>query len=210
MPELEEKTEDKKNKKLAKKKGPMADDIKEFHIPPNTGIFVEKGKIVKSGDALSEGHIDLKELLKIAGSERTQRYIIKEVQKIYSLQGASIHDKHIEVIVRQMFSRVRIKDRGDTEFTPGEIVEKVRFREENRKVESAGKKPATAYQLLLGITKVSLTTDSFLSSASFQETTRVLISAAIEGKKDNLRGLKENVIIGRLIPAGTGYHPKAL
>ena len=134
----------------------------------------------------------------------TQRYIIKEVQKIYSLQGAPIHDKHIEVIVRQMFSRIKIRTGGDTTFTPGEIIDKLQFNRENRKVQKAGKRPATAYQILLGITRVALTTDSFLSAASFQETARVLINAAIEGKADQLRGLKENVIIGRLIPAGTG------
>ncbi|HAZ15156.1 MAG TPA: hypothetical protein DCY54_00685 [Parachlamydiales bacterium] len=131
--------------------------------------------------------------------------MLKEIQKIYSLQGAPIHDKHIEVIVRQMFSRVRIKDAGSTNFTTGEIVEKSRFREENHLAEKSKKTPASAVQLLLGITKVALTTESLLSAASFQETTRVLINAAVEGKRDTLRGLKENVIIGRLIPAGTGY-----
>ena len=208
MPELdEENSRLNKSKKIKgkNKKSPLAGDIKELHIPPNTGIFAEVGKIIKAGDLLSEGHADLRELLKISGSEKTQRYIIKEVQKIYSMQGASIHDKHIETIVRQMFSRVKIKEEGDTEFTPGEITEKSNFRGVNRKIKSQNRTPAKAYQMLLGITKVSLTTDSFLSSASFQETARVLIGAAIEGKKDYLRGLKENVIIGRLIPAGTGY-----
>ena len=182
--------------------------IKEFRIPPVTGLRVEVGSNVKKGDFLCEGHADLKELFKIAGRELTQRYIIKEVQKIYSLQGAPIHDKHIEVIVRQMFSRVRIKDGGETPLTSGEVVEKLKFRDENRHAEREGRRPALAVQLLLGITKVALTTSSFLSAASFQETARVLINAAIEGKEDRLRGLKENVIIGRLIPAGTGYRTK--
>jgi DNA-directed RNA polymerase subunit beta' len=183
--------------------------MKEFRVPPATGLLVEVGGRVKKGDLLSEGHADLKELFKIAGLELTQRYIIKEVQKIYSLQGAPIHDKHVEVIVRQMFSRVRVKDAGDTPLTPGETIEKPRFRAENRRMLREGKRPATAVQLLLGITRVALTTSSFLSAASFQETARVLINAAIEAREDHLIGLKENVIIGRLIPAGTGY-PRSL
>ena len=204
-----------RRKKTASKKRRKTDEvaegaIKEFRIPPATGLFVEVGSKVGAGDLLSEGHADMKELFKIAGSELTQRYIVKEVQKIYSLQGAPIHDKHVEIIVRQMFSRVRIKDAGDTLFTPGEIIEKPRFREENKKAIRAGKKPARAAQLLLGITKVALTTSSFLSAASFQETARVLINAAIEGKDDGLKGLKENVIIGRLIPAGTGYRKRVV
>ncbi|MFY9462065.1 MAG: DNA-directed RNA polymerase subunit beta' [Candidatus Sungiibacteriota bacterium] len=197
-------------KKRGKKKGKetIPPEDKEFRIPPSTGLFVETGSKVSKGDLLSEGHADLKELFKVAGKELTQRYIIKEVQKIYSLQGAPIHDKHIEVIVRQMFSRIKIRTGGDTTFTPGEIIDKLQFNRENKKVQKAGKRPATAYQILLGITRVALTTDSFLSAASFQETARVLINAAIEGKADQLRGLKENVIIGRLIPAGTGLKPR--
>lgn len=182
--------------------------IKEFRIPPGTGILVQVGSRVAKGTLLSEGHADLRELFKYAGSEAVQRYIIKEVQKIYSLQGAPIHDKHIEVVVRQMFSRVRIKDAGDTEFTPGEVVEKREFHKTNLKMLREKKKPARALQLLLGITRVALSTASPLSAASFQETARVLIDAAIRGRKDDLRGLKENVIIGRLIPAGTGYRKK--
>ncbi|MEK9147938.1 MAG: DNA-directed RNA polymerase subunit beta', partial [Patescibacteria group bacterium] len=196
-------------RKGRKKKGEVDAAFKEFRIPPATGLLVNAGGKVKKGDLLCEGHADLGELFKIAGREAVQRYIIKEVQKIYSLQGAPIHDKHIEVIVRQMFSRVRIKDSGDTPFTSDEIVEKVRFRVENLRAERQGQRPATAVQILLGITKVALTTSSFLSAASFQETARVLINAAIEGKADVLRGLKENVIIGRLIPAGTGYRRKS-
>ena len=198
--------EDIGKKKSKKKSAGILQDVKEFRVAGNVTLLVKKGDAVKRGAILTEGHADLKELFKYAGTSTTQNYIVKENQMIYSLQGAPIHDKHIEVIARQMFSRVRIKEAGDTTFTTGEIVEKSRFREENRKVERAGKRASTAVQLLLGITKVALTTESFLSAASFQETTRVLINAAVEGKKDMLRGLKENVIIGRLIPAGTGYH----
>ena len=181
---------------------------KEFRIPTSSGILAEIGKTFKKGEPLSEGHADLRELFKLAGHKVVERYVIKEVQKIYSMQGAPIHDKHIEIIVRQMFSRVRIKDQGDTNFSGGEVVEKQEFRKTNLRAIRAGQRPATAYQLLMGITRVALSTSSFLSSASFQETARVLIDAAIRGKKDALRGLKENVIIGRLIPAGTGYRAK--
>lgn len=193
-----------------KKKSAILEDRKEYRVPSHMSLFVKAGDTIKKGDIISEGHADLKELFKYAGVAKTQDYIVKEIIKIYSLQGAPIHDKHIEVIVRQMFSRVRIKDAGDTIFTTGEVVEKIRFREEKRRMDKAKKRPPTAVQLLLGITKVALTTDSFLSSASFQETARVLINAAIEGKRDTLRGLKENVIIGRLIPAGTGYKARKI
>ena len=182
--------------------------IKEFRVPNSSSLLVEISKSVKKGDLISEGHADLRELFKLAGPKITERYIVKEVQKIYSLQGAPIHDKHIEVVVRQIFSRVRIKDQGDTAFSAGEVVEKQEFRRANVKMLRTGRRLASAHQLLMGITRVALSTSSFLSSASFQETARVLIDAAIRGKKDNLRGLKENVIIGRLIPAGTGYRPK--
>ena len=181
------------------------DEIREVRAPQNSTILVSAGSEVKRGMVLTEGHADLKDLYRFAGRQATERYIVREVQKIYSLQGAPIHDKHVEVIVRQMFSRVRIKDAGDTAFTPGEVIEKQEFRRMNRKMARAGRQPAKAIQLLMGITRVALTTSSFLSAASFQETARVLIDTAIRGKKDNLRGLKENVIIGRLIPAGTGY-----
>jgi DNA-directed RNA polymerase subunit beta' len=180
-------------------------EILEFKAPVSAAIWVKEGQEVKKGDQLFEGSLDLKELFKIVGKERTQRYIVKEVQKIYVSQGAEIHDKHIEVIVREMFSRLRIKDPGDSRFFPGEIVEKGEFLEENEMLKKMGKKPAKAVQLLLGITKVALTSSSFLSAASFQETSRVLIKAALEGKEDRLRGLKENVIIGKLIPCGTNF-----
>ncbi len=185
-----------------------ADSVREFKIPASVGLLVEVGAKVKRGDILSEGHADLKELFKYAGRQTVQAYVVKEVQRIYSMEGAPIHDKHIEIIARQMFSRVRIKDPGDTDLSSGEVTEKREFRKANIEMMRAGKKPATAFQLLLGITRVALSTSSFLSAASFQETARVLIDAAIRGKTDELRGLKENVILGRLIPAGTGYHKK--
>ncbi|TSC68464.1 MAG: DNA-directed RNA polymerase subunit beta', partial [Parcubacteria group bacterium Gr01-1014_66] len=186
-------------------KNPQETLEREIRVPPGTSVLMAPGDKVRKGDFVSEGHADMKELFRLGGKQTVERYIIKEVQKIYSLQGAPIHDKHIEVIVRQMFSRVRIGESGDTEFSPGEIVEKREFRKINSMMRRTKRMPAKAHQLLLGVTRVALSTSSFLSAASFQETARVLIDAAIRGKKDELRGLKENVIIGRLIPAGTGY-----
>ena len=182
-------------------------EIKEYSIPLKINFWVKKGDLITKGQQLCEGQVDLKELFELADQEAVQRYIIREVQGIYSTQGEGMNDKHIEVIVRQMFSRIRVKESGNTNLLPGLVTEKDRFLSENDKVKNKGKS-ATCEQLLLGITKVSLTTESFLSAASFQETVRVLINAAIEGKKDILRGLKENVIIGKKIPAGTGFKPK--
>ncbi|MBI3305175.1 DNA-directed RNA polymerase subunit beta' [Candidatus Parcubacteria bacterium] len=176
-----------------------------YTLPPRTPAWVAAGDLVGAGTQLCEGHVDLKDLMRVTGPAAVQRYIVREVQRIYTTEGAAINDKHIEIIVRQMFSRVRVADAGETNLTSGEVVEKLRLDLENEEVEAKGQQPATASPVLLGITKVSLTTDSFLSAASFQETARVLISAAIEGREDKLRGLKENVIIGRLIPAGTGF-----
>jgi len=183
-------------------------EIVEYKIPPRRAIWIEKGETVNKGQQLCEGHLDLRELFKVVGKELTQRYIVKEIQNIYVSQGALIHDKHIEVIVRQMFSRVRIKEIGDSSFITGEVVERRKAIEENLNLKAQKKKLATFQPVLLGISKVALTTDSFLSAASFQETSRVLIKAAVEGKIDKLRGLKENVIIGKLIPAGTGFRKK--
>ncbi|MFH1509715.1 MAG: DNA-directed RNA polymerase subunit beta' [Candidatus Nealsonbacteria bacterium] len=180
-------------------------DLLEYKINPKSAIWVNVGDEVKKGQQLSEGNLDLKELFKLTNVETTQRYIIREIQKIYVSQGALIHDKHVEVICRQMFSRMRIKDSGDSFFSIGEIVENTRIIEENTKLKEEGKKQAKAVPVLLGISRVALTTDSFLSAASFQETSRVLIKAALEGKEDRLKGLKENVIIGKLIPSGTGF-----
>jgi DNA-directed RNA polymerase subunit beta' len=180
-------------------------DLVEYKIPEKTAILVEKGQEIGKGQQLCEGNLDLKEIFKIKGKEEAQRYIAKEIQGIYVSQGAVIHDKHIEVIIRQMFSRVKIKEPGDSIFAIGEITERSRFIEENEALKKQKKEQAKALPILLGISRVSLTTDSWLSSASFQETSRVLIRASLEGKEDKLRGLKENVIIGKLIPAGTGF-----
>ncbi|MBM3257480.1 MAG: DNA-directed RNA polymerase subunit beta' [Candidatus Liptonbacteria bacterium] len=177
----------------------------ELSVPRSALIYIETGKEVKRGDKLSEGNIDLRELLELRGISEVERYIASEVQQIYLSEGAYINNKHIEVIVRQMFSRVRIKDAGDApDFVAGEIIEKPRFLEVNRELKRAGRATAKAEQILMGITQISLTTESFLSAASFQDTARVLVRAAIEGRVDRLRGLKENVIIGRLIPVGKG------
>ncbi|OGN10505.1 MAG: DNA-directed RNA polymerase subunit beta' [Candidatus Yanofskybacteria bacterium RIFCSPHIGHO2_02_FULL_41_11] len=178
---------------------------REHIIAPNLTVVVAKDDLVLTGQQLSEGHIDLKELfLSTNNIDLVARYIIREVQAIYFPTGDSINDKHVELIVRQMFSRVKIIDSGDTDLLAGDVVEKRRLWQENERVKQDKKREATSEQLLLGITKVSLTTDSFLSAASFQETARVLIDSATIGKEDHLQGLKENVIIGRLIPAGTG------
>ena len=182
-----------------------ASDIKEYVIPSVMNAKVEKGDLVTTGQVLSEGHIDLKKLFKISGKEVVQRYIIKEVQEIYQTQGEGINDKHIEIIVRQMISRVRISDPGDTALLNGDVISYEAFMEANERASKAGKEEAKGERMILGISKVALSTDSFLSAASFQETAKVLIDAATQGKIDKLTGLKENVIIGRLIPAGTGY-----
>ncbi|MFZ3057480.1 MAG: DNA-directed RNA polymerase subunit beta' [Minisyncoccales bacterium] len=176
----------------------------EYRISPNIEILVKVGDEVKKGDALCAGSLDLKKLLKLQGMKVVQDYIIKEIQKVYVSQGVSINDKHVELIVRQMFSRVKIKDSGDSRFSSDEIISKARMLEENEVLEKEGKKPIKADDLLLGISKVALNTDSFLSAASFQETSRVLIEASLRGEEDKLKGLKENVIIGKLVPIGTG------
>ena len=155
--------------------------------------------------ALSEGPVDIRELFLLCGQTVAQDYIIREVGRIYTLQGASINDKHVEVMVRQMFARLKIKEPGDTHFAIGDIVEKSEFIEENKRVEGKGQRLAEGGGLVMGITKTALSTSSFLSAASFQETTRVLITAALEAREDKHHGLKENVIIGRLIPAGTAF-----
>jgi DNA-directed RNA polymerase subunit beta' len=176
----------------------------EYRISSNIEILVKVGDEVKKGDALCAGSLDLKKLLKLLGMKVVQDYIIKEIQKVYVSQGVSINDKHVELIVRQMFSRVKIKDSGDSRFSSDEIISKARMIEENEVLEKEGKKPIKADDLLLGISKVALNTDSFLSAASFQETSRVLIEASLRGEEDKLKGLKENVIIGKLVPIGTG------
>ena len=178
---------------------------REYVIAPNMAVSVAKGDMVSVGQQLSEGHLDLKELFAATNDiDMVARYIVREVQSIYFPTGDSINDKHVELIVRQMFSRVKVLNPGDTDLLSGDVIEKRRLWQENEKAKQNKKQEATAEQLLLGMTKVSLTTDSFLSAASFQETARVLIDSATVGKEDMLKGLKENVIIGRLIPAGTG------
>ena len=180
-------------------------EIIEYSASGDNTLWVKKGDLVVKGQQLSEGNLDLKELFSVSGTRATASYILNEVQKVYATNGSDINAKHIEVIIRQMFERIRIKEAGDTNFTPGDIIEKVTFAEENNRVKKIDGKAATAVQLLMGITKVALTSESWLSAASFQETAKVLINAAVEGKSDKLLGLKENVILGRLIPAGTGY-----
>src|SRR5512140_678306 len=180
----------------------------EFLITKDKHVMVHDGQVVNKGEFIVDGPADPHDILRLQGVEALARYITDEVQDVYRLQGVKINDKHIEVIVRQMLRRVQVEDPGETRFIQGEQVERADVLEENEKVQEEGKKPATYSYMLLGITKASLSTDSFISAASFQETTRVLTEAAIMGKKDELRGLKENVIVGRLIPAGTGlaYH----
>jgi len=176
----------------------------EFLIPKDKHVMVHDGQVVNSGEVIVDGPADPHDILRLQGVEALARYVIDEVQDVYRLQGVRINDKHIEVIVRQMLRRVQIEEPGDSRFITGEQVEKADVLEENEKLQAEGKKEATYTYMLLGITKASLSTDSFISAASFQETTRVLTEASIMGKKDELRGLKENVIVGRLIPAGTG------
>ncbi|MBI5466013.1 MAG: DNA-directed RNA polymerase subunit beta', partial [Candidatus Kerfeldbacteria bacterium] len=178
----------------------------DLSVPVGLSLWVKEDELVTRGQPLTDGSLDLHELYQLRGKEAVQRYVLKEIQYIYSSQGQKLNDKHIEVIVRQMFSRLYITDPGETELLPGEIVTVAQFEEA---AEAGSGRPAQSEQLLLGITKASLSTDSFLSAASFQETARVLIDAAVTGKMDRLRGLKENVIIGRLIPAGTGRGPQA-
>jgi len=177
---------------------------KEYLIPKGKHISVHEGDRVVAGDALMDGSQNPHDVLKIKGEKELAKYLVDEVQEVYRLQGVKINDKHIEVIVRQMLRRVRVKEVGDTDFLMGEHVEKMIFAETNQRMEDEGKQPAVAEPLLLGITKASLSTESFISAASFQETTKVLTEASIWGKVDHLRGLKENVIMGRLVPSGTG------
>ena len=183
---------------------PDIGEAKDYLVPRGKHVLVRDGERVKAGDQLVDGAVNPHDVLRIRGEKALARYLVDEIQQVYRLQGVKINDKHIEIIVRQMLKRVRVKDPGDTTFLVGEPVERIIFFEENERVTSQGGKPATAEPLLLGITRASLSTDSWLSAASFQETTRVLTEAACEGKVDSLRGLKENVIMGRLIPAGTG------
>ena len=179
-------------------------ESKAYLIPYGSRIKIQDGVYLEAGDELTEGSVNPHDILKIKGLRAVQDYMIQEVQRVYRLQGVEINDKHIEVIVRQMLKKIRIEERGDTEFLPGTMVDVLEFNEVNEQMEAEGKEPATGEQIMLGITKASLATESFLSAASFQETTKVLTDAAIKGKIDPLIGLKENVLLGKLIPAGTG------
>ncbi len=186
-----------------------AGDEVTYSIPGMFSILVKEGDLVNTGEVLTEGSIDIHQLYELRGEDPAKKYIMQEIQNIYSSQGQKLNDKHLEIIARQVFSRIYIKESGDTDFIPGEVVDRANFNSVNRDLTANKKQQAVGEVLLLGVTKASLSTESFLSAASFQETARVLIDAAISGKVDKLRGLKENVIIGRLIPAGTGFQAKA-
>jgi DNA-directed RNA polymerase subunit beta' len=183
---------------------PEVGEPKEYLIPKGKHISVHEGDHVKAGEALMDGSSNPHDILRVLGEKELAKYLVDEVQEVYRLQGVKINDKHIETIVRQMLRRVRIKEVGDTKFLLDDQVERFEFEQENQRALAEGGEPAVGEPLMLGITKASLSTESFISAASFQETTKVLTQAAIEGKVDFLRGLKENVIMGRLIPAGTG------
>jgi DNA-directed RNA polymerase subunit beta' len=177
---------------------------KEYSVPKGVHINVQEGERLRAGEPLMDGPMNPHDILAVLGEKELQAYLVNEIQEVYRLQGVTISDKHIEVIVRQMMRWVKVEDVGDTTFLLEQQIDKFRFREENERVIANGGRPATGRPLLLGITKASLSTESFISAASFQETTRVLTEASIQGAVDHLRGLKENVIVGRLIPAGTG------
>ena len=179
-------------------------ESKAYLIPYGSRIKVTDGAELEAGDELTEGSINPHDILRIKGIRAVQDYMIQEVQRVYRLQGVEINDKHIEVIVRQMLKKIRIEESGDTEFLPGTNVDRLEFEDVNEVLEAEGKEPAIGEPIIMGITKASLATNSFLSAASFQETTKVLNEAAINGKTDKLEGMKENVICGHLIPAGTG------
>jgi DNA-directed RNA polymerase subunit beta' len=183
---------------------PDVGEPREYLIPRGKHISVHEGDKVRAGEPLMDGSPNPHDILHVLGEKELQKYLVNEVQEVYLLQGVKINDKHIEVIIRQMLKKVQIEDVGDTSLMVGEQIDRVEFAEHNEHVIRDGGRPATAKPILQGITKASLNTESFISAASFQETTRVLTEASISGKIDTLRGLKENVIVGRLIPAGTG------
>ena len=178
---------------------------REYSLPRGVHVNVQEDDRVRAGEPLMDGPSNPHDILSVLGEKALHAYLVSEIQEVYRLQGVDINDKHIEVIVRQMMRWVKVEDVGDTEFLVDEQVDKVRFTEENERIIADNARPATGRPLLLGITKASLSTESFISAASFQETTRVLTEASISGKVDHLRGLKENVTMGRLIPAGTGF-----
>ena len=200
-----EPSEELMNEKHNKKRGARSKKTNQYvyTLPLNKRVLVAVGDLISKGQQLSDGHLDLKALYRLRNKQDVQRYIIKEVQNIYFFQGAAIDERYIEVVARKMFSRVKIIDGGKTDYLAGQILEKDVFEDINRSLKESEK--SKAVEVLMGITKVSLSSESFLSAASFQETARVLINAACDGKIDYLQGLKENVIIGKLIPAGTGF-----
>ena len=179
-------------------------ESKSYQIPYGSRIKAVDNEMIEAGDVITEGSINPHDLLKVKGLRAVQDYMLREVQRVYRLQGVEINDKHIEIIVRQMLKKVRVDEAGDSDILPGMLMDMLELEDINEKLAAEGKRVAEGSQIILGITKASLATDSFLSAASFQETTKVLTEAAIKGKVDNLMGLKENVIIGKLIPAGTG------
>jgi DNA-directed RNA polymerase subunit beta' len=183
---------------------PDVGDAKEYLIPKGKHLEVHEGDVVRAGEPLMDGSRNPHDILKVLGEKELAKYLVDEIQQVYRLQGVKINDKHIEIIVRQMLRWVRITDVGDTRFLVEEQVDRWAFDAENRRVEAQGGRPSVGEPMLLGITKASLSTESFISASSFQETTKVLTEAAVAGKIDKLKGLKENVIMGRLIPAGTG------
>ena len=178
--------------------------LKDYELPFNAELLVKTGDKVVPGTQLNAGSVNPQDIIRVEGMKGVQDYILEQVQSVYRSQGVDINDKHIEIIVRQMLRKVRVENAGTTEMLPGQLVDMFTFEDQNEKTIMAGGVPATAKRVLLGITKAALATDSFLSAASFQETSRVLTEAAIQTKRDPLIGLKENVIIGKLIPAGTG------
>jgi DNA-directed RNA polymerase subunit beta' len=180
-------------------------DEREYEVPKTGRLLVEEGERIKPGTQLVEGVLNPHDILQVLGREATEQYLLDEVQNVYRSQGVNINDKHFEVIFRKMLNRVQITESGDTDLLPGELVDRLALDDINGAVVEAGGQPARGWPMLLGITKASLSTESFLSAASFQHTIRVLSGAAIEGKEDPLQGLKENIMIGKLIPAGTGY-----
>jgi DNA-directed RNA polymerase subunit beta' len=199
-----------KNKRIVVVRDEVTGMEEEHLIPLNKHLIVQKGDMVIKGQQMTEGLVVLQEILDICGVRELQKYLVNQVQEVYRLQGVDINDKHVEIIVRQMLQKVRITDSGDTTFLHGEDVDKKAFHLQNRKTVEEGGKPAQAAPILLGITRASLGTESFISAASFQETTRVLTEAATESKTDNLLDIKANLIMGHMIPGGTGfqYHQK--
>ncbi|MGH2592244.1 MAG: DNA-directed RNA polymerase subunit beta', partial [Anaerolineae bacterium] len=181
-------------------------DEREYDVPLAARLTIQDGQAIMAGQQISEGALNPHRILRILGREATQLYILSDIQQVYRSQGQNINDKHFEVIIRKTLSRVQIVSSGDSELLPGELVDRLELQDINEALSAAGKRPATAVPVLLGVTKAALTTDSFLSASSFQHTIKVLAGAAIEGKTDELFGLKENVIIGKLIPAGTGFN----